>query len=108
MSTAPAREEIVATLRAYLAEELADDDPEAMEEAKERHLGSRIEYAPSSLAALENADALILVTEWKIFRRPDFDEVKKLLKQPVVIDGRNIYPREMMEAAGFTYYGLGT
>ncbi len=82
-------------------------DPEAMEECKKRHLGDRIEYAPGPIQALEGADALVLVTEWNEFRRPDFEAVKAALRQPVVFDGRNVYPRKTLEELGFTYYGIG-
>jgi len=57
--------------------------------------------------ALEGADALVLVTEWNEFRRPDFDAVKARLRQPLVFDGRNIYRRETLEQAGFRYWGIG-
>lgn len=82
-------------------------DPEAMAEAKKRHLGDRIEYADVPMAALEGADALVLVTEWNEFRRPDFEAVKAALKTPVIFDGRNVYPRATLEKLGFTYYGIG-
>ena len=82
-------------------------DPVAMEEAKNHHFGDRIEYAEVPMGALEGADALVLVTEWNEFRRPDFDAVKAALKTPVVFDGRNIYPRKTLEKLGFTYYGVG-
>jgi UDPglucose 6-dehydrogenase len=82
-------------------------DPEAMEEAKKRHFGDKIEYADVPMAALEGADGLVLVTEWNEFRRPDFDAVKAALKTPVIFDGRNIYPRATLEKLGFTYYGIG-
>jgi UDPglucose 6-dehydrogenase len=62
----------------------------------------------SKYAALEGADALILVTEWKEFRSPDFDEIKKLLKQPVIFDGRNQYSRSLLQKHGLEYYGIGT
>jgi UDPglucose 6-dehydrogenase len=82
-------------------------DPEAMDECKKRYLGDRIEYAPGPIQALEGADALVLVTEWNEFRRPDFEAVKAALRQPVVFDGRNVYPRKTLEELGFTYYGIG-
>ncbi|MBL8862482.1 MAG: UDP-glucose/GDP-mannose dehydrogenase family protein [Planctomycetes bacterium] len=82
-------------------------DPEAMDECRKRHLGDRIEYAEVPMAALDGADALVLVTEWNEFRRPDFEAVKSALKTPVVFDGRNIYPRATLERLGFTYYGIG-
>jgi len=82
-------------------------DPEAMDECKRRHLGDRIDYADVPMAALDGADALVLVTEWNEFRRPDFEAVKSALKNPVIFDGRNIYPRPTLERLGFTYYGIG-
>ncbi len=83
-------------------------DPEAIEESRGHHLGDRIKYAEGPISALENADALILITEWNEFRRPDFDALKASLNSPVVFDGRNIYPRKTLEKLGFTYYGIGT
>jgi len=82
-------------------------DPEAMDECKKRHLGDKIEYADVPMAALDGADALVLVTEWNEFRRPDFEAVKAGLKTPVVFDGRNIYSRATLERLGFTYHGIG-
>ena len=83
-------------------------DPEAMEEAKHRHLQDRIRYASTPMDAIEGADALVVITEWNEFRRPDFEELKEKLRQPVIFDGRNIYPRRTLEELGFTYYGIGT
>ena len=82
-------------------------DPEAMDEARHRHFGERIAYAPNPMAALQGADGLVLVTEWNEFRRPDFEAVKSALRTPVVFDGRNIYPRATLERLGFAYYGIG-
>ena len=81
-------------------------DPEAVDEAK-RRIGDSITYADSALAALEGADALILVTEWSEFRHVDPEEVKKQLKEPVLFDGRNIFKPARMRECGFTYYGIG-
>ena len=81
-------------------------DPESMEEAQ-RDLGGRVNFATSNYGALEGADALIVVTEWNEFRRPDFARMKGLLKYPVVFDGRNVYDPARMEEAGFTYYSMG-
>ena len=89
-----------ATVRAF--------DPEAMEEAQKRHFGDRIQYAENPMEAIDGADGLVLVTEWNEFRRPDFDEVKRRLRGPVIFDGRNIYRRKTLESLGFTYYGIGT
>ncbi len=81
-------------------------DPEAMKVAR-GIFGSKITYAENSYAALTGADALVIVTEWNEFREPDFGRIKKLLRNPVVFDGRNIYSPEQMRAHGFTYYSIG-
>ena len=82
-------------------------DPEAMEMCRDHYLGDKIEYAANPMEALQGADALVLVTEWNEFRRPDFDAVKAALKQPVIFDGRNVWPRKTLEELGFTYSGIG-
>jgi UDPglucose 6-dehydrogenase len=87
-----------ASVRAY--------DPQAMEEAKRRY-GTSIRFHKTNYEALEGADALVLITEWSVFRRPDFARVKRLLKQPVIFDGRNVYDPEGMEEKGFVYYCIG-
>jgi UDPglucose 6-dehydrogenase len=56
---------------------------------------------------LEDADALVIVTEWQEFRTPDFEVMKRLLKSPVIFDGRNIYDEKTMATQGFTYYAIG-
>ncbi|HAB36259.1 MAG TPA: UDP-glucose 6-dehydrogenase [Cryomorphaceae bacterium] len=81
-------------------------DPVAAHEAKHQ-LGDRIQYAANAYAALTGADALLLITEWREFRVPNWDRVKESLKQPVVFDGRNIYSGAELRAAGFTYAGIG-
>ena len=83
-------------------------DPEAIEECRRHHLGDRIEYATNPMQALEGANALILVTEWNEFRRPDFEEIREHLTDSVIFDGRNIYSRKTLEGLGLTYYGIGT
>jgi len=80
-------------------------DPEAMNEVR-KALGGRITYHEDAYAALEGADALILCTEWNEFRNPDFERMKKALKQPAVFDGRNIY-RQAIAGKGFAYFGIG-
>lgn len=83
-------------------------DPVAMGESK-RIFGEneKIKYYSGNYDAIENADALLLITEWHQFRRPDFLKIKKLLKQPVIFDGRNQYnPKELGEL-GFSYYSIG-
>jgi UDPglucose 6-dehydrogenase len=82
-------------------------DPEAMDEAREHHLGDTVKYADRPMDALDAADALIIVTEWNEFRRPDFEQIKDSLEHAVIIDGRNIYSRSVLEDLGFTYYAIG-
>ena len=82
-------------------------DPEAMEEARAHHFGNRVTYAETPMLALDGADALVLITEWNEFRRPDFEAVKAALKTPIVFDGRNIYTRSTLEKLGFEYFGIG-
>ena len=81
-------------------------DPVAMPEAK-RILGDKIYYAPDQYDALIDADCLMLVTEWPEFKFPNFNIIRKLLKDLVVFDGRNIYDISEMKRKGFTYYCIG-
>lgn len=81
-------------------------DPIAMDEAR-RRLGDRVEYCTSKYDALEDADALMIVTEWKQFRLPNWARVAEAMKGGVVIDGRNIYERHEVEAAGLKYLRIG-
>lgn len=81
-------------------------DPKAMGEAK-TIIGDSVQYAQNSYEALSNADALILATEWNEFRRPDFEKMKNLLKNPVIFDGRNQYEPERMRQRGFEYISTG-
>ena len=69
--------------------------------------GSKVTYADNSYDALNGADALALITEWNEFREPDYARMKKLMKQPVVFDGRNIFKPETLRAQGFTYLSMG-
>jgi UDPglucose 6-dehydrogenase len=106
MREAPSRQLIVdlfnagATVSAY--------DPIASDEAR-RIFGAepRLRYAGSPMAVLEDADALVIVTEWKEFRNPDFDAIKKALKSPVIFDGRNLYEPATVDAYGIDYVGIG-
>lgn len=82
-------------------------DPKAMENAEKYYLGDSITYCKSSYEALEGADAMVLVTEWNEFRRPNFERMKGLLKQPVIFDGRNQYEPERMAERGFHYLCIG-
>jgi len=83
-------------------------DPVAMAEAR-RVFGEKpgLALVADAPAALEGADALVIVTEWREFRSPDFDRLKAQLKQPVIFDGRNLYNPELMARFGFQYYGVG-
>jgi UDPglucose 6-dehydrogenase len=81
-------------------------DPEAMKVAKGL-FGSRITLVEKGYDALKGADALAIVTEWSEFREPDFGRMRKLLKSPVIFDGRNIYSPALMREHGFTYYAIG-
>ncbi len=86
--------------------QIAVHDPEAMSEAR-RHLGERVTYQKVNYDALDGADALIIVTEWNEFRRPDFARMKKLMKSPVIFDGRNLYEPQQMVEEGFSYFSMG-
>ena len=81
-------------------------DPEATGQAK-KALGNSIEYADNMYKAIEGADALLLVTEWKQFQRPSWQRVKSIMRGYVVFDGRNIYDPKRLRAEGFEYYGMG-
>ena len=106
MREAPSRELIVdlfaagATVTAY--------DPVAMDEAK-RIFGddARLRFAASPREALRDADALVIVTEWKEFRSPDFDAIKSDLKQPLIFDGRNLYDPKFVRGMGIDYFAIG-
>jgi len=86
-----------ATVRAY--------DPEGMEQAE--LVLKEVAYCSNAYEAMEGADALVLVTEWDAFRALDLPRVKCLLSQPILVDLRNVYPRDAVEAAGFTYTAVG-
>ncbi|RKZ50406.1 MAG: UDP-glucose 6-dehydrogenase [Candidatus Parabeggiatoa sp. nov. 3] len=83
-------------------------DPEALSEAR-RIYGERPDLllCDTPEETLENADALVIVTEWKVFRSPDFKLIKTCLKQPVIFDGRNLYEPQRMRQRGFSYYAIG-
>ncbi|KAB2928698.1 MAG: UDP-glucose/GDP-mannose dehydrogenase family protein [Dechloromonas sp.] len=106
MREAPSRELIAdlfaagATVTAY--------DPVAMHETQ-RIYGDepRLSYADSPMAALEGADALVIATEWKEFRSPDFDTIKQKLKQPLIFDGRNLYDPKFVRSLGIEYFAIG-
>ncbi|WP_227459908.1 UDP-glucose dehydrogenase family protein [Cupriavidus pauculus] len=91
-------------------------DPVAMEEARrvlEIDLAdipgglARVQFCEAQMDVLKDADALVIVTEWKVFRSPDFSQIRALLKTPVIIDGRNLYEPDAMAAAGIEYHAIG-
>jgi len=83
-------------------------DPVAMDEARRVLRGvSGLGFATSQAEALKGADALIIVTEWKEFKSPDFDTIKSSLKQPVIFDGRNLYEPKLVDSLGIEYFGIG-
>ena len=86
--------------------EVTAHDPVAMHET-ERRIGRTITYAESSYAALVDADALIVVTDWNEYRHPDFERIRTTLRTPIVVDGRNLYDAQKMRALGFTYASIG-
>jgi len=86
--------------------EVRAHDPVAMNEAY-KIFKDRIFLAGDSYEALRGADALAVVTEWNEFRTPDFARMKKLMKTPVIFDGRNVYSQDEVRKLGFTYYGMG-
>jgi UDPglucose 6-dehydrogenase len=86
--------------------ELRVHDPEALANVRAVY-GDRLTYCDRPYGALEQADALAIVTEWNEFRNPDFDVMQRLLRQPVIFDGRNLYDPARMAALGFVYHGIG-
>jgi UDPglucose 6-dehydrogenase len=86
--------------------EVVAHDPVAMHET-ERRIGQRIRYATNGYEALEGADALVVVTEWNEYRHPDFDRIRRTLKTPMVVDGRNLYDAARMRGLGFLYDSIG-
>ena len=83
-------------------------DPVAEEEAQ-RHIGERagLAYAPSPMAALADADILLIVTEWKEFRSPDFEAIAARLARKAIFDGRNMYEPSIVRECGLEYHGIG-
>ena len=97
----------------YIIEDLVGEgatitafDPEAMGNVK-KLIGDKISYASNQYEALKDADALIIVTEWPVFRTPDFDKIDALLKQKVIFDGRNLYDLQKMIDCGYYYNSIG-
>jgi UDPglucose 6-dehydrogenase len=95
-------------IKALLAEgaDVQAYDPEATKVAK-GIFGSKVTFTAKNYDALRGADCLVIVTEWSEFRRPDFEKMRKLLRSPVIFDGRNLFTPEQMKQGGFTYYSVG-
>jgi UDPglucose 6-dehydrogenase len=81
-------------------------DPEAMENVK-RVLGDTIHYANDPYEALQDADALLIATEWSLFRTPDFEKMNNMLKSKTIFDGRNLYDLQRMSEMGYYYSSIG-
>jgi UDPglucose 6-dehydrogenase len=106
MRVAPAR--VVIDALAARGARVVAYDPVAMDEARRIFGGAaHVSYASSPLAACDGADALVVVTEWKEFRSPDFDDVRARLTTPLVFDGRNVFSPDLVRAAGLEYFGIG-
>ena len=96
---------IIDELKSLGAEILAFD-PEAMDNIKKIY-GASIQFGKNAYEVLEGADALLIATEWGVFRNPDFDKIGELLNEKVIFDGRNLYDLEKMTDLGFRYYSIG-
>jgi UDPglucose 6-dehydrogenase len=96
------------TVRGLLARgaEVLAHDPEAMQEAR-RYFNDDVTYATTAYDALEGVDALLIHTEWHPYRHPDFARMRALMREPVIVDGRNLFRPERMGALGFEYYSVG-
>lgn len=113
LSFKPETDDVRAAPSLVIAEKLIDFgatvcafDPEATGQAK-RVLGDSVKYAANMYDAVQGADALLLLTEWKQFQRPSWQRVKSAMRQPVVFDGRNVYDPERLREQGFEYFGMG-
>jgi UDPglucose 6-dehydrogenase len=80
-------------------------DPQAI--AKARKVLAKVIFCPDAYAACRSADCLFIATEWDEFKELDFGKVKKLLKRPLIVDGRNLYDPEILRKLGFTYVSIG-
>jgi len=106
MREAPSRAIVAALIEA--GARVTAYDPVAMDSAR-RAIGQvdGLDYAADAMSALQDADALVIATEWKEFRSPDFDAIAKALKQPIIFDGRNLYEPALLRGRGFEYHAIG-
>ncbi len=102
-----ATSEVMVKMLGEAGASVAAYDPVAMDEFRHMH-GDIVTYVKDKYEALADADALVLLTEWKEFRLPSWDVLKRLMKQPVIFDGRNIYDRKELEGEGIEYYAIGS
>lgn len=102
-----ATSEVMVKLLNEAGASVAAYDPVAMDEFRHMH-GDIAKYVRDKYEALDDADALVLLTEWKEFRLPSWDVMKKMMKKPVIFDGRNIYDRRELEAEGIEYFAIGS
>ena len=86
--------------------EIVGHDPKGADAVK-AHFDDRIETVDDAYAAAEGADALVLVTEWREYQSPDFDRLKRSMRRPLLLDGRNIWSSYALPRLGFTYEGIG-
>jgi UDPglucose 6-dehydrogenase len=106
MREAPSR--VIVSALAKAGARIKAYDPVAMEEGRHAFKGQDgVTFAQSALDAARDADALVIVTEWKAFRSPDFDELKSVMKAPVIFDGRNLYEPPVVRSHGFEYHPIG-
>jgi UDPglucose 6-dehydrogenase len=106
MREAPSRV-VIAALRSRGAQVVAFD-PVAIDEARHIFSGDPgVSFAGSAMDAVKGADALVIMTEWKAFRSPEFAELRADLKHPVIFDGRNLYEPAVVESHGLEYYAIG-
>ena len=106
MREAPSR--VIIEILTELGAKIKVFDPAAMENCKKLYSDqSNLSFCKHRNQALEGSDALIVATEWKAFRSPDFSMIKQLLKSPVIFDGRNLYDPAELEQLGFSYYAIG-
>jgi UDPglucose 6-dehydrogenase len=81
-------------------------DPEAIPNVRALY-GDKLSYCDRPYSALEGVDGLAIVTEWQEFRHPDFEVMRRLMREPTIFDGRNLYEPKSMKSGGFTYYSIG-
>ena len=106
MREAPSRVVVDALMRR--GAQVTAYDPVAMDEARKIYKGvAAVGFAATAMEAVQGADALVIVTEWKAFRSPDFDAVKRALKSPVIFDGRNLYEPAVVASHGIEYHAIG-